>query len=360
MVQLRLSDIADDAQGVPGPPPPPPDQRDIRIGVGNGICLRLAGHELHLDPKKRSPVGIVTHAHIDHLTRGALMTPQTRDIMAVRLGTSEATVAGYDETVDYAGFPVPVVLRNAGHVLGSAMVEVGDVLYTGDVNPDGGLTCPPAVPRRCRVLITEATYGSGEHRIPPKREVLDDFVSWAGGNLRLRPVVIGGYEFGKAQELVAACNGGNLPVVVTPEIGHLCDVYRRHGVPLKYRVLGTPGAMPEELRAEQHVLVVSKHAVTGGADPLVQRYRNELDAATAVASGWAHTQDLTGRYGLDAQFPVSDHASFDRLLEFITACAPEQVFTVFGSPEELARAVTEHLGIPAQALTRRRGRSPAS
>src|SRR2546428_10366171 len=38
---------------------------------------------------------------------------------------------------------------------------------------------------------------------------------------------------------------------------------------------------------------------------------------TAYVSGWCAFFDYTGRYGLDAQFPLSDHGDFEDVMRFI-------------------------------------------
>jgi hypothetical protein len=56
------------------------------------------------------------------------------------------------------------------------------------------------------------------------------------------------------------------------------------------------------------------------------------------------------KYRIDAQFALTDHASFDQLLDFARACKPRRVLTCMGRPQVLAREVTMRLGIPAQAM----------
>src|SRR5439155_836100 len=41
---------------------------------------------------------------------------------------------------------------------------------------------------------------------------------------------------------------------------------------------------------------------------------------TAYVSGWCAMFDFTRRYGVDAQFPLSDHGDFDDVMDFIAAC----------------------------------------
>src|SRR6266705_2071446 len=69
---------------------------------------------------------------------GGIVTPQTVAVLKVRRGGTGQPLP-YGKEIDLNGFRV--VLKDAGHVFGSAMVRVDDLLYTGDFNPEGGATC---------------------------------------------------------------------------------------------------------------------------------------------------------------------------------------------------------------------------
>jgi Cft2 family RNA processing exonuclease len=60
--------------------------------------------------------------------------------------------------------------------------------------------------------------------------------------------------------------------------------------------------------------------------------------------------DFTRMYGLDAQFPLSDHADFDDLLEFVEHCRARRVYTVFTHADELAREIARRLKVKAEPL----------
>src|SRR5207245_350627 len=70
----------------------------------------------------------------------------------------------------------------------------------------------------------------------------------------------------------------------------------------------------------------------------------------AYVSGWCAFFDYTGRYGLDAQFPLSDHGDFEDVMTFIEACRPRKVYTAFSGAKDLAKAVERRLKIRAEAL----------
>ncbi len=150
----------------------------------------------------------VTHAHLDHVGRipklvrhgfkGIIYsTPPTKDIAALILddALSIAERSGqalYDaadleraqslwRTVAY-GTTVKVGsmtfrLRNAAHILGSAMVEiaVGDatMLFTGDLgNVPSALLPPPEDIRGVTHLVIESAYGNRSHEAAEERETL--------------------------------------------------------------------------------------------------------------------------------------------------------------------------------------------
>lgn len=166
-----------------------------------------------VDPASIDAV-VITHAHLDHcgylpaLVRDGfagrvVSTPDTASLMAIvlrdsaRLQEEDAAFAatggfskhtpprplytesdaeqaltllapaGFGERVDLAP-AFSVVLRPAGHVLGSSTVEVriGDrtVLFTGDLGRSSHpLLTPPAPPPAAEVVVTESTYGDRRH-----------------------------------------------------------------------------------------------------------------------------------------------------------------------------------------------------
>lgn len=168
------------------------------------------------DPKNISAV-VLSHAHIDHSGslpllvksgfRGPIyVTPPTRDLAIILLLDSarlqEDDAAFFNKlhaadgqriepiytaddveqavsqmvTVDFGQDisvgPVTARLSNAGHVLGSAMVELRwadrgrprTVFYTGDLGRKGSLFLrPPEPPETADLLLIESTYGNRLH-----------------------------------------------------------------------------------------------------------------------------------------------------------------------------------------------------
>jgi len=69
----------------------------------------------------------------------------------------------------------------------------------------------------------------------------------------------------------------------------------------------------------------------------------------AAVTGWALDSGAIYRYQCDAAFPLSDHADFPDLIEFVKRVQPRLVFTVHGFAREFA-ATLRALGTEAWAL----------
>jgi len=316
----------------------------MRVTYDGGIRVQDGLREIVLDPSRKTPGSVVSHGHLDHLTSGGMMTPETLEVLRIRKGTGDGVELPYGKEVDREGFAVR--LSDAGHVFGSAMVRVDDLLYTGDFNPEGGATCGKAVPEKVHTLIVDATYGKPTFNFPPKHEVEADLLTWLEMELADGPVALGGYEFGKSQELIALVNRLGVEVAVSDRIADLADAYVRHGIRLHYRRLSD---LSEGERRDPRVYILPPGWLRPPLDESVS-WLGSLRLRAAYVSGWAAFFDFSRRYGLDAQFPLSDHGDFEDVMGFIEACAPRRVYPVFSHAPDLAREVERRLRIRAEPL----------
>jgi putative mRNA 3-end processing factor len=124
---------------------------------------------------------------------------------------------------------------------------------------------------------------------------------------------------------------------------HAVDrVYERCGIALpNVKALGPEGP------AKGEVVVAPPHLLRS---PSIARIRGRR---TAVLTGWAVDGGRVRYRGVDASFPLSDHADFPGLVAYARASGASRVFTVHGYAEELARALRRE-GLRAEALEEQR------
>ncbi len=171
---------------------------------------------------------VITHAHLDHIGRApklvregfrgkVYMTPPTRDLMELILRDSIKILAGearqhqlqplYDEKdvnllldlvhlVEYnkeweAAPGISALLRNTGHILGSASVRFTDedgttLAFTGDIGNSPTPLLPDAIPvTDADAMIIESVYGDRVHeqkevRIEKLRDAINAAVAKDG------------------------------------------------------------------------------------------------------------------------------------------------------------------------------------
>jgi len=212
-----------------------------------GRQARQRNHKFAFDPREIAFV-LLSHAHIDHsglLPRLALRgfkgpiyaTAATRDLLGVMLPDSghlqerEAERDGgaplYTEAqakaclrqirqVEYgeAFQPHPALrclYRDAGHILGSASVEVREgskssgrtLVFSGDLGQPGRpILEDPVQVREADLLLVESTYGDRDHK--SLVQTLDEFAFALNDTLASRHgnVVIPSFAVGRTQEIL--------------------------------------------------------------------------------------------------------------------------------------------------------------
>ncbi len=149
----------------------------------------------------------------------------------------------YGQAVDVGG-GFSFTYHDAGHILGSALTELGvhengtthRILFTGDLGrADMPILRDPELVEGCDTLITESTYGNKLH--PPKRDVqakLRELVNEVCDHKA--KLVIPSFSVGRTQQLVYFLdelhNDGEIPdvpvYVDSPLSTRATEVHRRH------------------------------------------------------------------------------------------------------------------------------------
>ena len=308
--------------------------------------LHVTGSGLFLDARRRRACAFVSHAHSDHLGRHerTIATAATAALARHRLGDrSRGEVLPVAYRKPFGLGELTLELFAAGHVLGSAQIRVTSgaglsLGYTGDLCLEPTRTAEPAEVMGCDVLLMESTFGLPRYVFPPKEEVLRDVRGFVDDALSdgVTPVLLG-YSLGKAQEILKYLGEAGYACRSHPVVHAVNRVYEALGVALpKVRLLGPEGPGRDE------VVVTPPHLSRSASTFRSGRRR------TAVLTGWA--VDGARHYrGVDAAFPLSDHADFPSLVRYAKASGAGRVFTLHGHADPLAKALRRE-GIRADPL----------
>ena len=380
---------------------------------------------------------IVTHAHIDHTGRlpklvkegfqGKIFsTSATRDLarlmledsLGLMLRESEGTPLLFDkddlrrafekwEGLEYhREFKVgdfTIQLRDAGHILGSAMIEFKaggkKIVVTGDIgNPPTPLLRPPEKITDANFLIIESTYGNRLHENRNERRlkierIIEDVVKKKG------VLMIPAFSLERTQELLFELNelveNGRIPEVPifvdSPLAIKATAVYKKyeHYYNKKARYIISSGdevfkfprlkftLSTEESKAINEVpapkiIIAGSGMSTGGR--IVHHERRYLSDPSstllmigyqAAGSRGRQLQDgvktirifrdkISVRARIETIQGYSAHPDRDMLLDFVKNSVDflEKVFVVQGEPAAalfLVQRIRDYLGIDARA-----------
>jgi len=239
--------------------------------------------------------------------------------------------------------PYSITLLPAGHIFGSAMSLIQcakeSLLYTGDFKLRPGLSAEPCEPTHADVLIMETTYGRPQYQFPPSADVIKGVIRFCAEALdnEETPVLLG-YSLGKSQELLCGLGDAHLPIMLHGAVYKLTKIYEQFGKCFPpYEKYDADGAKGKVLLCPPNV---------AGSSML----RNLGRTRVAVLTGWAVDPNCRFRYQAHAAFPLSDHADFPDLVEFVKRVAPKKVFTLHGFASEFAQTLRD-LGFDAQSLS---------
>ena len=167
------------------------DLATIMLADSANIAVIDAEHDnRHLQPGQKPSVPLYTQDDVDAATK--LMRP-------IEYGAPMEILPG-----------VRVTLRDAGHILGSATVEIDadekgstrKLVFTGDLGPNGTpILCDPAPVPAADLVVMESTYGDRLHK--SREDTIAELASiFAAAHQDGGNVVIPAFAVGRTQELL--------------------------------------------------------------------------------------------------------------------------------------------------------------
>jgi len=351
--------------------------------------------EYPLKLKKHVDALIVSHAHLDHSSYSPMLynhasvpciaTYPTQALMQMLI-TDFLKIAGrkapfprsafkrmvrdffpavYNREYDITHGGVKFKLHDAGHIPGSAMVELNSegkkIVYTGDFNMRDTMLQKGAEPLEdVDVLIIESTYGDREHtdRKEVVRKMKEDVMRTVedGGNV-LMPC----FAVGRSQEVVMLLRefDREMPIYLDGMAKGASEIMLNYP---KY--VRDPHALSEALGSigwleraserrlaldEPGVIVSTAGMLTGGPAPKYMLRMNGNPKAKVIMTGFCventngwhlkrnHRIKVDNEW-VDIHLPVKDydlsaHVGKSDLMKFIDAASPEKVLCMHGDAE---------------------------
>jgi len=246
----------------------------------------------------------------------------------------------YGETVDL-GENVSLTVLNSGHVLGSAMFRVMgddmDLVYTGDLNTVETLTTKPADIVDAETLVIESTYGHPSYVFPPRTETTAKILKWVSETIAEGAIpAFKAYSIGKSQELIKLFNEyTKLEVVVGKTVSRASQTYVENGIKLDYTTVGSKEA--------------ASTLLSGEAVYIDSQFRNiptHRRVKWAAVTGWALHYHFSG---FSAGFPLSSHADYLHLLEYVEQTNPNKIYVLHGFSKYFA-SILRKRGFDAVSL----------
>lgn len=401
--------------------------------------LRLKNWDRTPFPPSQVDAVVLTHAHIDHIGYlprfvrlgfggPVFATPATADLAEILLYDAARNQEDDAEYANRLGFskhhpalplydtqdvtralrrlkaadrqqwfnpagPVWCRYHNAGHLLGSALIEVEvrnrnpplRIVFSGDVGRyNAPLYHDPAPPPPCDYLVCESTYGNREH---PDEAVLDQVARVFNEGIRRGGVVlVSSFAVGRAQQLIyllrvliAQERIPELPIYLDSPMaisanGIFCQYAHDHDLSeaqlagpasvLGGRHVHLARTVAESKRINEvagpAVIIASSGMMTGGR--ILHHLRRRLpDAAnTIVLGGFAaagtraralkdgastvrmHGSDVPVRAAVAELTALSGHAGRSELLRWLGPLEPPaRVFITHGEPDAAAALAVE-------------------
>lgn len=311
--------------------------------------------DFYIDPSKRVPRAVITHAHGDHARSGCGAywgSAQGLGLLRERIGGG-ASIVGHDYGERFQLGRAEVSFHSAGHILGSAQVRIevdGEVaVVSGDYKRDDDPSCSPFESVPCDIFITEATFAAPKFVWPDPSAVAAEVYDWWQACKRDgQTALLYCYALGKAQRVLAElARFTDETVYVHRTMSRLIRLYRKAGItmlptePVGSQRLGT------DFRGR---LVLAPPSESGTSWP-----RRFAPHCSGFVSGWNADGGRSPRLRYDRGFTLSDHADWPSLLRTIEESGARRVRIVHGDGTALIAHLRER-GIDAAPLA---GADPA-
>jgi putative mRNA 3-end processing factor len=287
----------------------------------------------------------VSHAHTDHLP-----TSRRKPKIPPKVVCSVATERLFFERIGYHleqfnswsndDFTIEAV--PCGHTFDSTIAEIKDnstdqlIIYTGDINVEDRAYLKGYKPKKCDILIIEATWGDKNYQFPSFEDQINQARNYIQNELdKGYPVALLGYPLGKSQLLNYSL--GNLCDIrfSSKSIWKMEQIHRELGLNL-FETKKLPDDLQKLEEEDSPWLLFHNHSSVN--NPVLKVLKRKCNLKIVGFSGWAiEKTNYKIRMGADAAFIISDHSDYSSLIEIVKESQASKVYTVFGNAKQLAK-----------------------
>lgn len=263
------------------------------------LSLRFRDLDLHIDSTPGEGFNLITHAHSDHYGQRNVQNPNA--IASLETAKIFKTVSGKEfqgrifkigDSFRLGKLKIETYPTKHIHGATAYYIKQLEALITGDVKDWKSLP-------KCRILITEATYG---HPSFVFEDEIDRLLSVAKSNVSL-----GAYPIGKAQRVAEILSKEGYEFTAEDKIIKICSAL---GIEV-----GNSGSR-----------IVSPRNLKGGYILTAQRYY---------------------RY---PRIVISDHMDYRGIIAMVEHCKAEHVLFYHGKPSEKLKKELAEMGITCSTL----------
>jgi|GEM_PF-209980 len=275
----------------------------------------------------------ISHAHSDHARKGRIFS--SKETFDLLYNNFSQKITDHKSHLSADFIPISdksIELHPAGHILGSTQIRFTNshtVVFTGDMKLRDSFTSEKARILDCDELHIDCTFGHQDFIFPDIDVIADRIDRWTRTRLMTgQNVIFGAYSTGKAQELIKILNDySNITPIVDNTIEQKCKVYEKHGVRLERAEIGSEKA--NEIMKDKFVYIIPFHLVNRNSENWFKIQYKQV--SFALVTGWA----LRYKYKYTA-FPLSDHAGFSEILEYIDSARPKEIICHYGNAAWMA------------------------
>lgn len=304
------------------------------IEYQNGI--HLIGTELWFDSKKKVGLSFISNANIDKFTppEKILSTPETIKFLERKIKKPVVLACPYYRPFALGNLQVELV--PSGTMLGASQIVVDKgnktLLYSGNINLQRLPTTEPAYTKHCDVLVLKCPFGLPEYKFPSFDKSIHELIKVVDETLSsdLTPVLVV-EPMGKAQDVIKALGEGGFRPSLGKNIYKYTKVYEELGVVFGeydlFKASETEGKVvmipPGELESEDIKNIQKKRAIM------------LTECSTKDQSR------IKSQYKVDEVIPLSNHADFNDLVEYVDLVEPEKVYLIEENASVFAETLRE-------------------